>query len=252
MGRIAWTQQINFTSALLLHSCITILIKELINLLEISRRRLLHFWKVHRYRRSRCGHIRSRTRESSTEIQASIVLDAYTSIFSYDVDGEQSELYFTNTGFILLIISLSLSVLMNILLTDSILNTFVCATFGFAFLASLAIGDKEIILPVLALRRAGRFIWSDTPFVNFFSLIYVATVLKGRGDLRLIDYVTLRCIAVGELVLMKVRLAAQQPHKQVELMRQLVKSEWVAVDCVSHTPDYSCECIKSTDLILSN
>jgi hypothetical protein len=58
-------------------------------------------------------------------------------------------------------------------------------------------------LPILSLRRAGRFIWSDTPFVNFFSLIYIATVLRGQSTLRLQDYITFRSIAVLELVFYK-------------------------------------------------
>jgi hypothetical protein len=88
-------------------------------------------------------------------------------------------------------------------------------------------------LPILSLRRAGRFIWSDTPFVNFFSLIYIATVLRGQSTLRLQDYITFRSIAVLELVFIKANLAASTPEKQVRLLRQLIESEWVAVNSVS-------------------
>jgi hypothetical protein len=112
-------------------------------------------------------------------ITASVVLDAYTSTFSHDVDGDLSELYFTNTGFALLAVSLASSVAMNILLSSNLLNAIVATTFGITFLASLAVGKRETVLPVLALRRAGRFIWSDTPFVNFFSLIYIIPVRHG-------------------------------------------------------------------------
>jgi len=160
------------------------------------------------------------------------VLDAYTSIFSHDLEGELAELYFTNTGFVLLAISLASSIAMNILLSSEVLNIIVATTFGVAFVASLVIGIKEIALPIMALRRAGRFIWSDTPFVNFFSLIYIATVLNGQSTLRLQDYITFRSIAVLELVFMKAKLAASTPEKQIGLLRQLIASEWVVVDAV--------------------
>lgn len=170
------------------------------------------------------------------QIRTSIVLDAYTSIFSLDQEGELAELYFTNTGLVLLAVSLASSVAMNLLLSSKLLNALVAATFGVAFLASLVNGEREIVLPILALRRAGRFIWSDTPFVNFFSLIYIATVLRGQSTLRLQDYITFRSIAVLELVFMKAKLAASSPEKQVRLLRQLIETEWVAVDSVSLLP----------------
>jgi hypothetical protein len=84
----------------------------------------------------------------------------------------------------------------------------------------------------MALRRAGRFIWSDTPFVSFFSVIYIATVLHGQSTLRLRDYVTFRSIAVLELIFMKAKLAASNAEKQMELVRQLVASEWIVVNAV--------------------
>lgn len=160
------------------------------------------------------------------------MLDAYTSIFSHDLNGELAELYFTNTGFILLAVSLASSVAMNLLLSKLFLNTIVAVTFGVAFLASLVNGNKDVALPIMALRRAGRFIWSDTPFVNFFSLIYIATVLHGQSTLRLQDYVTFRSIAVLELVFMKAKLAASSPEEQMKLLRDLVASEWVATNAV--------------------
>lgn len=228
MPPILWTTQINFASALLLHSCITVILKETFNVLEVSRRLLSRFWNRQIPRRS--------DDRLKDQIRTSIVLDGYTSIFSHDLEGELAELYFTNTGFILLAVSLASSVAMNLLLSSMFLNAFVATIFGVAFLASLINGDKEITLPILALRRAGRFIWSDTPVVNFFSLIYIATVLQGQTTLRLQDYVTFRGIAVLELVFMKAKLAASSPQKQIRLMRQLVESEWVAVNSVSLLP----------------
>lgn len=148
-------------------------------------------------------------------------------------NGELAELYFTNTGFILLAISLASSVAMNMLLSDFVLNMLVAATFGMAFVASLFNNGKTLTLPIMALRRAGRFIWSDTPFVNFFSLIYIATVLHGQSTLRLQDYVTFRTIAVLELVFMKGKLAASNPEKQVDLIRRLLASEWTLMEAVS-------------------
>lgn len=41
--------------------------------------------------------------------KTSAVLDAYTSIFSGDIDGGLAELYFTNTGMALLAVSLALA-----------------------------------------------------------------------------------------------------------------------------------------------
>lgn len=229
MATAIWKTEINFASALLLHSCITVILKEGLNVIEIARRLVLRFW-LHR----RHGHARpSEAHSQKQDFALSIVLDAYTSIFSHDLEGELAELYFTNTGFVLLALSLASSVAMNLLLSPSLLNAFVATTFGLAFLASLINGDKEIVLPILALRRAGRFIWSDTPFVNFFSLIYIATVLKGSLVLRLQDYVTFRGIAVLELVFMKANLAASRPEKQIRLLRGLVESEWVVLGSVS-------------------
>jgi hypothetical protein len=43
---------------------------------------------------------------------------------------------------------------------------------------------------------------------SFFTLIYVAVVLKGSRNLEPKDYVTLRCIAIVELIFIKARLAA--------------------------------------------
>ena len=49
-------------------------------------------------------------------METAAVLDAYTSVFSNDLDGEMAELYFTNSGLVLLALSLASSVAMNLLL----------------------------------------------------------------------------------------------------------------------------------------
>lgn len=165
--------------------------------------------------------------------ETSAILDAYTSIFSGDIDGELAELYFTNTGMALLAASLASSVTMNLLLSSLALNMIVAGTFGLTFVASLAVGHHaKYTLPFMALRRAGRFIWSDTPFVNFFSLIYIATVLNGQSTLRLQDYVTFRSIAVFELVFMKAKLASADVQTQVALMRKLIGTERIILHAV--------------------
>ena len=223
MPSIPWSTNINFASALLLHSCITILLKGLLNILETSKRLLLR-----RRKPPQKPHAPAPKSASAT----SIVLDAYTSILSADTEGESAELYFTNTGFALLALSLSSSVAMNLLLPDLALNIIVAGTFGVVFTVSLAVGRAKYTLPLMALRRAGRFIWSDTPFINFFSLIYIATVLKSQSNLRLQDYITFRCIAVFELVFMKARLASAEPETQVTLMRKLFATERIMVHTV--------------------
>ena len=223
MSSVPWATQINFASALLLHSCITVLLKEISNVLTVLRRLTLRWWRISTHRHD----------EKRPHVNTSIVLDAYTSIFSLDYEGDLAELYFTNTGFLLLATSLVASVAMNLSLDSLPLNMIVAGTFGLTFVASLVIGKKHITLPITALRRAGRFIWSDTPFVNFFSLIYIATVLQGQSTLRLQDYITFRSIAVFELIFMKAKLAASDCDKQMLLMRQLIDSEWVLVHSVS-------------------
>ncbi|KAK6432807.1 hypothetical protein LTR95_011024 [Oleoguttula sp. CCFEE 5521] len=205
-------QQINFASALLLHSRITVLTRELLNLVTIA-------WRL----------ATRQLRHNENSIASSIVFDAYTSILSKDADGEQSELYFTNTGFLPLASTLAASVSMNLLLSSLTLNLLVASTFVTCFFASLASCHKTPMLPILALRRAGRFIWSDIPFVIFFSVIYIATVLHGQATLRLQDYITFRAIAVLELVFMKAQLASAQPDEQITLLRRLLASEWVIV-----------------------
>lgn len=122
---------------------------------------------------------------------------------------------------------------MNLLLPNLVLNTIVAGTFGLCFLASVLVGKNHFTLPVMALRRAGRFIWSDTPFVNFFTLIYIATVLRGQSILRLQDYVTFRSVAILELIFMKAKLAASSPEEQIRLMQQVVSSEWRVLSSVS-------------------
>lgn len=202
----------------------TVMLKEALNALELGRRLLLRSWYT-------WPKVKSTT--TNFQVSTSAVLDAYTSIVTCDQDGELAELYFTNTGGILLAISLASSVAMNLLLSDAALNTIVASTFGLAFVASLLSIDNGYTLPIMALRRAGRFIWSDTPFVNFFSLIYIATVLHGKSTLRLQDYVTFRCIAILELLFMKAKLAASTPEKQMDLLTRLVASEWVVMTAVS-------------------
>lgn len=221
MPSIPWANQINFASALLLHSCTTVLLKETLNLLEVTKRLL-----------TRQGKIRRKS-QLPFATNTSAILDAYTSVFSRDVDGELAELYFTNTGLALLAVSLASSVAMNLLLSSLALNIIVAGTFGLTFAASLTVGHAKYTLPFMALRRAGRFIWSDTPFVNFFTLIYIATVLRGQSTLRLQDYVTFRSIAVFELIFMKAKLASANVEAQILLMRRLIATERVIIHAAS-------------------
>lgn len=223
MPSVPWATHINFASALLLHSCVTVLLKETLNGLEIARRLLT---------RRRKAPQKSRTLDTASATKTSAVLDAYTSILSGDINGELAELYFTNTGMALLAVSLASSVAMNLLLPNLALNMIVAGTFGLTFAASLTVGHARYTLIFMALRRAGRFIWSDTPFVNFFTLIYIATVLRGQSTLRLRDYVTFRCIAVFELVFMKARLASAGVETQISLMRKLIETERVILHTV--------------------
>jgi hypothetical protein len=218
MSAVPWKQEINFGSALLLHSCITVFLKEISNGFAV----LYHLSIRHR---------------DKAGIKTSIVLDGYTSVFSKDHDGELAELYFTNTGFILLIVSLACAIAMNLLLPATVLNTLIAATFGLTFFASalVACRERSLVMPIMALRRAGRFIWSDTPFVNFFTLIYVAVVLKGSSDkIVLRDYVVFRSIAILELVFMKARIAAASVDIQQTMLERLLDSEYVMVRGVSY------------------
>ena len=213
MPTVPWSEDINFASALLLHSCLTVLFKEIANAVVV-------LWRM-----SSDVQLYN-SKFPTSRFKPSFVLDAYTSVFSRDADGEQAELYFTNTGLLLLAVTLVASVTMNLFLPDLVLNMIVAGTFGLCFIASLVVGKVHITLPIAALRRAGRFIWSDTPFVNFFTLVYIATVLHGNSTLHLQDYVTFRSIAVAELVFMKAKLAATDPEMQERLVRRLIKSEW--------------------------
>ncbi|KAH7137144.1 hypothetical protein B0J13DRAFT_624934 [Dactylonectria estremocensis] len=214
---VPWQQQINFTSALLLHSCITLLLKEISNvarfLIRLSNRK-----------RSRHG------------AECSFTLDGYTSVLSHDENGELSELYYTNTGLVLLAVALALAVVLNLLLSDTALNSIVCATFGITWVVSMLASRWRPVLPFLALRRAGRFVWSDTPFVNFFSLIYVATALDNSSNLRLRDYVILRGIAIAELVFMKVYIASTGVTGQQTMLRALMASEKILMRAKSRQP----------------
>ncbi|KAL2873082.1 hypothetical protein SGCOL_011748 [Colletotrichum sp. CLE4] len=208
---VTWNEDINFASALLLHSCLTVFIKEILNLLAI----VIRLAPFRRKARRRTPNARS------------VLLDGYTSILSNDNDGDLAELYFTNTGLLLLSASLASAIAMNLFLSDMVLNVFVACTFGFSFVVSVFSCRRSWLRLVLALRRAGRFVWSDTPFVNFFSLIYVAVVLKSSTTMRLKDYVTLRSIAIIELVFMKAYIAAASMDRQIELLRSLHKSRLV-------------------------
>lgn len=223
MAPVNWQQEINFASALLLHSCLTVLAKEACNAIVL-------FYCVSRSSR---GQTEKRTARES--IQTSATLDAYTSIFSNDADGELAELYFTNTGALLLCATLASSVVMNLYLSDGVLNGLILGTFCFCFFASLVVGKGRFTIIIVALRRAGRFIWADTPFVNFFALIYIATVLRGSATLRVKDYVAFRSIAVFELLFMKGKLAASSPEQQQDLMRRLIDTEIVVLKAVRTT-----------------
>jgi len=211
-----WHQKINFASALLLHSCITVWLKETCNSLTIIYRLI------------------RRPTDISGQV-TSIILDGYTSICSRDHDGELAESYFTNTGFILLLASLLSSVAMNLFLPTFALNMLVAVTFGLAFIASTLVARRKrsLVMPLMALRRAGRFIWADTPFVNFFTLIYIAVVLKGSSNLELRDYVVMRCIAIVELLFMKARLSAADVETQRTMIERLLQSEYVLIGSVS-------------------
>ncbi|KAF1953391.1 hypothetical protein CC80DRAFT_477906, partial [Byssothecium circinans] len=194
MPLVPWKKEINFASALLLHSCITVILKEISNTLTILYRLTIR-------------------RKRKAETDNSVVLDGYTLILSRDSDGELAELYFTNTGMLLLTISLASAIIMNLTLPIKILNALVAATFGLTFLASMLVARRKrsVVMPIMALRRAGRFIWSDTPFL----------VLR--------DYVSFRSIAILELLFMKARLAASDPVTQQTLLRRLLNSEYVMV-----------------------
>ncbi|KAH7133505.1 hypothetical protein EDB81DRAFT_103182 [Dactylonectria macrodidyma] len=136
----------------------------------------------------------------------------------------------------LLAVALALAVVLNLLLSDMVLNSIVCATFGITWIVSMLASRWRPVLPFLALRREGRFVWSDTPFVNFFSLIYVATALSGSSNLRLRDYVILRGIAIAELVFMKVHIAATGVAGQQTMLRSLMASEKILVRSQSRQP----------------
>jgi hypothetical protein len=136
-----WHQKTNFASALLLHTCVTVSRKELSNSLTTNHR------------------LTSR-RKDTTRPASSVILDGYTSIRSRDYDGELTELHFTNTGMLILLASLITSISMNLLLPTFALNLLVALTFVLASVAStlMARRRKSSIMPVMALRRAGRFI----------------------------------------------------------------------------------------------
>lgn len=212
---LLWQREINFASALLLHSCITVLLKEGLNLLAIGLRVVFG----------------ARPDKDDGGIRSSITLDACTSVLSRDHDGELAELYFTNTGFVLLAVSLASAIAMNLLVSDTALNIIVAGTFGACWGVSIFTSRPGRVRLILALRRAGRFIWSDTPFVNFFSLIYIAAVLRGASTIQLCDYITLRGVAIVELVFMKAYIASASIDRQIELLRELWSTRLVLRGC---------------------
>lgn len=79
MGPVPWKQEINYASAVLLHPCMRVLLKEFSNAVAII-----------------CSRIRN-CKKSKHGVDSSVVLDGYTSILSREADGELAELYFTNT-----------------------------------------------------------------------------------------------------------------------------------------------------------
>ncbi|KAH9897191.1 hypothetical protein F4778DRAFT_247226 [Xylariomycetidae sp. FL2044] len=231
MKPVGWHDDINFTSALLLHSCITVLLKELLNVLFIAAR-LASSASARSSDNHGGGHggaAATAAPSPSTDISGSVVLDGYTSILSHDHEGETAELYFTNTGLLLLPVSLASAITMNLYLSGTALNVFVAGTFGFCYLVSVLAGRRSGLRLVLALRRAGRFIWSDTPFVNFFTLIYVAVVMQSSATLRVMDYVALRSVAIVELIFMKAYIAAASPTVQLAMLRALLRTRRVLV-----------------------
>jgi hypothetical protein len=121
---------------------------------------------------------------------------------------------------------LASAIAMNLSLPEMALNIFIAGSFGFCTLISFFACPGSRLRPIHALRRAGRFIWSDTPFVNFFTLIYFATVLPDTPTIRLMDYSLLRGIAIFELVFMKAYVAAANKDKQVQLLRSLRRSNY--------------------------
>ena len=147
---IPWTQEINFASAPLLHGSITILTKETLNIVEaLSRVIIRHLFVLLKSRRDASPLI---------WIKTSVVLDAYTSVYSHDADGELAELYFTKTKLILMAVSLAASVAMIMLLSTIALNTIVASTFGLIFIMSLFVYRSKFTPPIMALSRSARFI----------------------------------------------------------------------------------------------
>ncbi|KAG9185288.1 hypothetical protein G6011_07832 [Alternaria panax] len=104
----------------------------------------------------------------------------------------------------------------------------------------------------MALRRAGRFIWSDTPFVNFFTLIYVAVVLKGSSaKIVLRDYVVFRTIAILELAFMKAKIAAASVDVQQTMLERLLNSEFVMVRGKAFSAPFTAPPLLDRDRIIS-
>lgn len=113
----------------------------------------------------------------------SAVLDAYTSILSRDdTDGELAELYFTNTGFGLLAVSLASSVAMNLLLPDLALNMIVAGTFAMTWVASLAVAHAKYTLPRMWYRYEVAL---STTYISILTSHIVISKLNGTESNKL-------------------------------------------------------------------
>lgn len=111
----------------------------------------------------------------------SAVLDAYTSILSRDdTDGELAELYFTNTGFGLLAVSLASSVAMNLLLPDLALNMIVAGTFAMTWVASLAVAHAKYTLPLMWYRYEVAL---STTYISILTSHIVISKLKALNSI---------------------------------------------------------------------
>lgn len=67
MGAVPWDENINFSSVLLLHSCITIIPKEFLNAITLTHRHYHTTWD------------RRNKQNGKNHIRGTFVLDAYTS-----------------------------------------------------------------------------------------------------------------------------------------------------------------------------
>jgi hypothetical protein len=97
------------------------------------------------------------------------------------------------------------SAAVDLLLSVLVLNTAFCrrethsvtAAELQSFRASVVVGESYSIFHLMALRRAGSSISSDTPFASFTTLIcMIATAVHGILILRLKYLVSFHCLAV--------------------------------------------------------